>query len=467
MQTRDQGDSSLHRETLQGIKERVHHRAVEVLTDSGWRIQDKGREEDRILSATSRLTHTRLVYGVGAVDEKLGAVVDEMREEFGLGPGGKVALLRGQRQRDAHRRVKRTLEDKGHQVHEVEEVHPARGRLDRVSQDDRVKQADFMVAVGGGGLVDAAKKTASVRYQLERKAAPLVFVNTCPGAGNDINEWAVVTDENTGTKVSGQYAFPHTTLIDPVCFAELSSRQMFFSGMDALVQSFEGAASTGAKPETTAGSRIGAGLLRDFMKASLAAGRTPQQRLYPRAMAALGATVAGASMSQAGLGLTHGIGNQVSEVPHGLVVAMVFPQALRYSVDCSGLARKRYGDLFADVLPYDRMDELPELLVDYIWTGKGIRGEQDEGLNGIACVNHEEVSFLEGFARALGLYLEAGDPDKHLARRIEVLADQALHNVNTKTDPGYRADTLGKEDILMILKRSIDCLVGVHRRESA
>lgn len=117
----------------------------------------------------------------------------------------------------------------------------------------REHQLDFILAVGGGSVVDGAKFIAAaavwegepwdflVRAQPHAGALPMGAVMTLPATGSEMNGVSVVSREETGQKLSffSPYVFPKFSIVDPQLTETLPQRQVANGVVDAFVHVLE------------------------------------------------------------------------------------------------------------------------------------------------------------------------------------------------------------------------------------
>ncbi|HEV8547738.1 MAG TPA: iron-containing alcohol dehydrogenase, partial [Polyangiaceae bacterium] len=123
------------------------------------------------------------------------------------------------------------------------------GALDRA----RETNADFLLAVGGGSVVDAAKAVAGLArtegepWSILAKggrfagALPLGVVMTAPGTGSESNASAALSQRATQQKVvfTNALCFPRFAVLDPETTYSLPPRQVANGLVDAFVHVLE------------------------------------------------------------------------------------------------------------------------------------------------------------------------------------------------------------------------------------
>lgn len=135
--------------------------------------------------------------------------------------------------------------------------------IDACADVIRKNKHGFVVALGGGSALDAAKAAATVctvnesirEYHGTGKALPaehlpLIAVPTTSGTGSEVTCVSVVTDHELGKKspiVSNNF-YPTLALIDPELTYSMPPKVTAGTGIDVLCHALEGFWSTGHQP---------------------------------------------------------------------------------------------------------------------------------------------------------------------------------------------------------------------------
>ena len=115
------------------------------------------------------------------------------------------------------------------------------------------RNADLVVAVGGGGVMDSAK-AAVARMRTDRASTVRVItVPTTPGSGAEVTPFATLWDVENGRKESINAPGCITAaIVDPDLVSGLPSRVLAASVLDTLTQGAEAVWSTRSTPESIA-----------------------------------------------------------------------------------------------------------------------------------------------------------------------------------------------------------------------
>lgn len=139
------------------------------------------------------------------------------------------------------------------------EANPTRKTVMEGAKFARDNNCDFIVALGGGSVMDAAKAIALMaandgdlwdyadggtgkKMAPQNKAWPLVCITTTAGTGSEADQWGVITNEETNEKIGvGGYdcMFPVLSIIDPELMTSVPPKFTAYQGFDALFHATE------------------------------------------------------------------------------------------------------------------------------------------------------------------------------------------------------------------------------------
>ncbi|HEY7801960.1 MAG TPA: iron-containing alcohol dehydrogenase [Dehalococcoidia bacterium] len=206
--------------------------------------------------------------------------------------------------------------------------------------------ADFVVAVGGGSAIDAAKGIAVVAQlgggakdylfgvggtPFPASMKPLFAVPTTCGTGSEISAAAVITDPDSHYKHLLLNCTPAVAILDPQLVAGMPAPITAATGMDALTHAIEAYVNPGNTPFTRMFATRAIQQISKNLRQAVNGPNRPdaiRQMLYA-------ADIAGQSMA-VGLGQVHGLSHVVSGrlgTPHGVANAILLSQVLDYHKD--------------------------------------------------------------------------------------------------------------------------------------
>lgn len=188
-----------------------------------------------------------LVFGKGQI-AKLSKLIPQNAKVL-LAYGGGSIFTNG-----IHAQVTEAL--KGYDVTEFGgiEPNPRFETLMKAVEVIREKNLDFILAVGGGSVIDGVKFISAAvnfegnpidilqkRIRIENNAMPFGTVLTLPATGSEMNSGSVITINKTKEKLSfgGPAVFPQFSVCDPQVIASLPKRQLQNGVIDAYTHVME------------------------------------------------------------------------------------------------------------------------------------------------------------------------------------------------------------------------------------
>ncbi|MDD2380453.1 MAG: iron-containing alcohol dehydrogenase [Mariniphaga sp.] len=173
--------------------------------------------------------------------------------------GSRVLMLYGGgsiKGNGVYQQVKASLKDFDHLEFAGIEPNPRYETCMKAIEMVRRENIDFLLAVGGGSVIDATKFVAagalysgddpwdffSQRYIIEPEdALPIGAVLTLPATGSEMNGNTVVTRESTREKLSfgSPKVLPGFSILDPVTVFSLPDKQVANGVVDAFIHVME------------------------------------------------------------------------------------------------------------------------------------------------------------------------------------------------------------------------------------
>jgi alcohol dehydrogenase class IV len=219
---------------------------------------------------------------------------------------------------------------------------PTVARLTQLVQQARDQGCDYVVAFGGGSVIDAGKAIAALLTNtgdlmdylevvgkgepLTEEPAPCIAIPTTAGTGAEVTRNSVLLSEEHNVKVSMRHPkmLPTVALIDPELMLSMPPEITASTGLDAFTQLLEAFVSSKSNPLTDGICREG---LRKVAKA-LPRAYVKGNDLSAREDMALASLFGGIALANAGLGAVHGFAGPLGgmfKAPHGLVCATLLP----------------------------------------------------------------------------------------------------------------------------------------------
>lgn len=138
------------------------------------------------------------------------------------------------------------------------EENPSFENIEQGADFAKSTKADFIIGVGGGSSMDAAKGIAILAVnngklddyingkEFENSPLPIICVPTSSGTGSEVTPYAVFTDkyQKIKTAIAHDKIFPKTAIIDPELTYSMPEQVIINTGLDALTHSIEAFLST-------------------------------------------------------------------------------------------------------------------------------------------------------------------------------------------------------------------------------
>jgi len=202
-------------------------------------------------------------------------------------------------------------------------------------------KVDFIVAIGGGSPMDAAKVIALLACQDISEAdlfvgkygadvLPVVCIPTTAGTGSEVTQYAILTNDRAETKsgIAGPQLFPRLALLDAKYLKGLSRPNETNTVIDALSHSIEGIVSARANALTDLlaleGIRLVSECLTDLAEGTLS--EAQREKLL------LASTLGGMVIANTGTTALHAMGYSLTyfkNIDHGRANGLLLAEYLK------------------------------------------------------------------------------------------------------------------------------------------
>lgn len=219
-------------------------------------------------------------------------------------------------------------------------------------------EPDVIIALGGGSAMDAAKimwvlyehpdvsfEDMSMDFMDIRKRifkfpkmgekAYFVAVPTSAGTGSEVTPFAIITDQETGTKypIADYELLPDMAIVDADMMMNAPKGLTCASGIDVLTHALEAYASVMASDYTDALALKAAKQVFDYLPSAYKNGANDP---VAREKMANAACMAGMAFANAFLGVNHSMAHKLGayhHLPHGIANALILTRVMRYNAD--------------------------------------------------------------------------------------------------------------------------------------
>lgn len=281
---------------------------------------------------------TRILFGVGMLNQLHSQAL----------PGKKALLLisngKSTRLNGSLDRTREQLEKAGVEYAVFDKImeNPYKSVIMEGAAFARENSCDFIVALGGGAVLDASIAIAAMTTNpgdlwdyvyggtgkcqpLQHPGLPIVTITTTAGTASEINCWGVISNADTNEKIGfGAVELnPVLAIVDPELMKTIPPRYTAFQGFDALFHNTEVMISNGVNilSETIALSSI------ENIARYLARAVKDGNDLEAREHVAYGSTMAGIAMQLTSTTAKHSMEHSMSayhhNLPHGAGLIMI------------------------------------------------------------------------------------------------------------------------------------------------
>lgn len=209
----------------------------------------------------------------------------------------------------------------------------------------RQEGVEWILAVGGGSVIDAAKAVAvGVPYEgdvwdfytrkaVAESALPLGTVLTLAATGSEMNRGSVITNWETQEKFGGTCTFPTFSILDPENTFTVPRDQTIYGICDIMSHVFEQYFSH--TTEIPLQTRFAESIMKTVIENAERVLENPEDYdaraniLYCGTMALNGTLPVGVDTDWATHSIEHAV-SAVYDIPHGGGLAIIFPQWMRY-----------------------------------------------------------------------------------------------------------------------------------------
>ena len=239
-------------------------------------------------------------------------------------------------------------------------------------------QPDWIVGLGGGSPIDAAKamwifyeypeftfEEAAKPFNLPtlRTKAKFIAIATTSGTGTEVTSFSVITDNQTGIKypIADYNITPDIAIVDPNLAQTMPEKLVAYTGMDALTHAFEAYVSNANNAFTDALAIKSIEMIKENLLSSYEGDKKARSEMH------IAQSLAGMAFSNAILGIVHSMAHKtgkIFDIDHGCANAIYLPYAIEFN-------RKTAGKVYADIakrldLAGNTEDELVDSLVSMV-----------------------------------------------------------------------------------------------------
>ena len=300
-------------------------------------------------------------------------------------------------------------------------------------------QPDWIVAIGGGSPIDAAK-AMWIKYEYPditfedmckvfgipplRRKARFCAISSTSGTATEVTAFAVITDNEKGIKypLADFEITPDVAIVDPSLAETMPKKLVAHTGMDAMTHAIEAYVSTANCDFTDPLAIHAIRMIQRDLVGSYNGDMAKRDSMHSAQC------LAGMAFSNALLGIVHSMAHKTgaafsdygAHIIHGAANAMYLPKVIAFNAKDS-TAKARYGVIADEMkLGGSNDDEKVQLLIAYL------RGMND-ALNIPQCIQHygaDSYPCEQGFV-----------PEDVFLARLPEIAKNAIGDACTGSNP--------------------------------
>lgn len=247
------------------------------------------------------------------------------------------------------------------EVFEGVEPDPSVETVMKGAEAMRKFEPDWIVSMGGGSPIDAAKAMWAFyeypdttfedlcipfNFPELRQKAKFCAIPSTSGTATEVTAFSVITNYQTGVKypLADFNITPDVAIVDPDLVTGLPINQVAYTGMDALTHAVEAYVSTLNGPFTDPLALKAIEMVFDYLPASYKKNMEAREQMH------YAQCLAGMAFSNALLGIVHSMAHKTGaafstgHITHGLANAMYLPYVIRYNSKVPATAA-RYAEI--------------------------------------------------------------------------------------------------------------------------
>ena len=305
------------------------------------------------------------------------------------------------------------------------EPDPSVETVMRGAEAMRKFQPDWIIAMGGGSPIDAAKAMwafyeypevtfeqliTPFSFPTLRQKAHFLAIPSTSGTATEVTAFSVITDYSKGIKypLADFNITPDVAIVDPELAETMPAKLTAHTGMDALTHAIEAYVSTLNGPFTDPLALKAIEMVFDYLPSSYNGNTEAREHMH------YAQCLAGMAFSNALLGIVHSLAHKTGaafstgHIPHGCANAIYLPYVIKYN---SKVAMHRYAEIARSV---------------------GLQGSSDKALTDSLCAKIDEFNVKLGIPKTLK---DFGINEAEFLEKVDTIAANAVADACTGSNP--------------------------------
>jgi len=324
------------------------------------------------------------------------------------------------------------LQDAGMEVKIFEGVEPDPSveTVMKGAEMMRQFQPDWIVSIGGGSPIDAAKAMwvfyeypdttfeslcIPFNFPTLRTKAKFCAIPSTSGTATEVTAFSVITDYKKGVKypLADFNITPDVAIVDPELAETMPKKLTAHTGMDAMTHAIEAYVSTCSSDFTDPLALHAIKMISEYLVDSYNGDMNARAKMHNAQC------LAGMAFSNALLGIVHSMAHKTGaafsggHIVHGCANAMYLPKVIKYNAG-NETAAKRYAEIALFIgLEGNTTDELVEALISHI-------RKMNKALDIPSCIKEYEGGIID---------------EKEFLEKLPQIAELAVGDACTGSNP--------------------------------
>ncbi|MBU3214734.1 iron-containing alcohol dehydrogenase [Clostridium estertheticum] len=292
---------------------------------------------------------TRFIFGCGRLNE--------LHEQKLPGKKAMVVISNGKSTKE-NGSLKRTIEEltiAGVEsvVFDKVQTNPLKSTVIAGAKTARDNGCDFIVALGGGSVIDASKVMAAMTTNdgdiwdyisggtgkgkaISNDPLGVICITTTAGTGSEADQWGVITNDETNEKIGfggDDRLFPLISIIDSELMKTVPSKLTAYQGFDALFHSTESYISKYASLMSDMYALTAIENAAKYLTRAVKGGSDMEAREHMAFANTLSGIVMTVSVTTAEHSIEHAMSAYHQELPHGAGLIMISRAFYEFFID--------------------------------------------------------------------------------------------------------------------------------------
>ncbi|NNU77662.1 iron-containing alcohol dehydrogenase [Clostridium estertheticum] len=233
------------------------------------------------------------------------------------------------------------------------QTNPLKSTVMAGAKTARDNGCDFIVALGGGSVIDASKVMAAMTTNdgdiwdyisggtgkgkaIANAPLAVICITTTAGTGSEADQWGVITNDETNEKIGfggDDRLFPLISIIDPELMKTVPSKLTAYQGFDALFHSTESYISKYASLMSDMYALTAIENAAKYLTRAVKDGSDMEAREHMAFANTLSGIVMTVSVTTAEHSIEHAMSAYHQELPHGAGLIMISRSFYEFFID--------------------------------------------------------------------------------------------------------------------------------------